>query len=59
MYYVVYDLQDNIIAYIDSLEELAEFTNRRKKELKYKFKKRKCIYFKDNISFKKIYAFTD
>ena len=38
-YYVIYDLNDNVVAYIDTLDELATFTNLRKKQLKYKLKK--------------------
>lgn len=39
-YYVIYDLNDNIIAYCDNLDELSKCINRRKKELKYRFKKK-------------------
>ena len=37
-YYVVYDKNDNLIAYCENIDELAKFVNRRKKELKYRFK---------------------
>lgn len=37
-YYVIYDKNDNIVAYCENLEELSKFVNRRKKELKYRFK---------------------
>lgn len=37
-YYVVYDKNDNLVAYCESIDELAQFVNRRKKELKYRFK---------------------
>ena len=39
-YYIVYDKNDNIIAYCENIEELSKFVNRRKKELKYRFKDR-------------------
>ena len=37
-YYVIYDKNDNLIAYCEDIEELSKFVNRRKKELKYRFK---------------------
>lgn len=37
-YYVIYDKDDNLVAYCENLDELAQFVNRRKKELKYRFK---------------------
>ena len=37
-YYVIYDKDDNIIAYCEDIDELSKFVNRRKKELKYRFK---------------------
>jgi len=37
-YYVIYDKDDNLVAYCENLDELAKFVNRRKKELKYRFK---------------------
>lgn len=39
-YYVIYDKNDNLIAYCENLDELSKFVNRRKKELKYRFKNR-------------------
>ena len=56
-YYVIYDLNDNIIAYLDNLDDLSNYTSVRKKELKYKLKKREYIYYNDNSTFKKIYRF--
>lgn len=38
MYFVIYDLNDNIIAYIDDLVELSIFVNRPIRELRYRFK---------------------
>lgn len=37
-YFIIYDSNDNIIAYIDSLEELSTFVNRPIRELRYRFK---------------------
>ena len=37
-YYVIYDKDDNLVAYCENIEELSIFVNRRKKELKYRFK---------------------
>lgn len=56
-YYVIYDLNDNIIAYIDTLEELAIFTNLRKKQLKYKLKNKSFIYYVFGDTYRKIYSF--
>ena len=56
-YFVIYDLYDNIIAYIDSLEELSIFTNLRKKQLKYKLKNKDIIYYIYDNSYRKIYKF--
>lgn len=56
-HFVIYDLCDNIIAYIDSLEELSLFTNLRKRQLKYKFKNKNKIYYIYDNSYRKIYKF--
>ena len=37
-YYVIYDKNDNILAYCENLDELSKFVGRRKKELKYRLK---------------------
>lgn len=37
-YYVIYDKDDNLVAYCENIEELSNFVNRRKRELKYRFK---------------------
>lgn len=58
-YYVIYDLDDNIIALCLDLDELSEYTNRRKRELKYRFKTRNCIYYLYYVTYRKIYKFTD
>ena len=56
-YYVIYDLNDNVVAYIDTLDELATFTNLRKKQLKYKLKNKSFIYYIFEDTYRKIYAF--
>lgn len=56
-YYVIYDLNDNVVAYIDSLDELSLFTNLKKKQLKFKLKNKPFIYYIYNGSYRKIYSF--
>ena len=43
-YYVIYDKDDNLIAYCENIDELSKFVNRRKKELKYRFKDRDIFH---------------
>ena len=43
-YYVIYDINDNLIAYCNDLDELSIFINRRKRELKYRFKNKDICY---------------
>ena len=56
-YYVIYDLNDNIIAYIDNLEELSSYTNFKKKYLKFRFKNRNYLNYIYDNSYRKIYKF--
>lgn len=42
-YYVIYDKDDNLIAYCENIEELSSFVNRRKRELKYRLKDKKVF----------------
>ena len=56
-YYVIYDLKDNVIAYINTLEELSIFTKLRKKQLKYKLKNKDFIYYIYENTYRKIYKF--
>ena len=37
MYYVIYDLKDNVIAYLETKIELSLFTGLRIKDINYKF----------------------
>lgn len=55
-YYVVYDKHDNLVAYCDNLEELSHFVQRKKKELKYRFKT-KNLYYVQVPKVLKIYKF--
>ncbi len=56
-YYVIYDLEDNIITYINNLDELSLFTRLRKKQLKYKLKNKNFIYYTYGNTYRKIYKF--
>ena len=56
-YYVIYDLKDNLIGLFNTLEELASFTNLRKKQLKYKLKEKEFIYYTYENTYRKIYKF--
>lgn len=56
MYFVIYDLNDNIIAYLDSEDEVVEFTNIRKNNLRSRIKKGYCLYSYKN-TYRKIYKF--
>ena len=55
-YYVIYDKNDNLIAYCENLDELSKFVNRRRKELKYRFKS-KQVFNIQIPKFLKIYKF--
>lgn len=36
-YFVLYDLNDNIVVYLDNINELSNFTGLRIKDINYKF----------------------
>lgn len=55
-YFVIYDLNDNIIAYCDNFEELIKFTQIRKDNLYNRISKGYCYYRRNNC-YKKIYRF--
>ncbi len=57
MYFVAYDLYDNIVAYFDDLDELSSFVRRRKKQLKYKFKTQNVVII-ESKPILKIYKFS-
>lgn len=57
MYFVIYDLRDNIVAYIDSLDELAKYFGRRKKQFAYKFKQKNVVQVQTNTVYK-VYKFS-
>ena len=56
-YYVIYDLKDNVIAYLDNLDELIAYTGLRKKQVVYKFKLKEFLYYISGNSYLKIYKF--
>ena len=56
LYFIIYDNDDNIIALCDNLDELSKFVDRRKKELKYRFKN-KDVVFVEVPKILKIYKF--
>ena len=43
-YYVIYDKDDNLIAFCEDLDELSKFVDRRRRELKYRFKNKNILY---------------
>lgn len=55
-YYVIYDLNDNIIAYLDTIDEVLSFTGIRKDNLVRRIKRGFC-YYQDSDTYKKIYRF--
>ena len=57
MYYVIYDLDDNIVAYLDTIDELVDYTGLRKKQINYKFKFKDFLYYVSNNTYLKIYKF--
>lgn len=56
-YYLIYDLNDNLIAYIDTKKELSNFTGLRIKDINYKFKQKNHIYSFLNKKIYVIYKF--
>ena len=55
-YFVIYDLNDNLIAYLDNEEEVLSFTGIRKDNLRSRIKKGFCLYqYLD--TYRKIYIF--
>lgn len=60
-YYVIYDLNDNVVAYCDDIVELINFTKLRLKDIHYKFRKNSFNYVFIIINKKKykIYKFFD
>ncbi len=60
-YYIVYDLNDNIIAYCDNIEELVKFTELRKRYVLRQFQvlKRDFIRYQYNNTYYLIYYFKE
>lgn len=57
-FYAIYDLDDNIITIFDTLDELANALNLRKRQIKYSFKNREYIYYQYKGTYRKIYKIT-
>ena len=54
-YYVIYDINDNIVVYLDNVKALSEFTGLRVKDINYKFKNASLDFIYvvlDNIKYK-------
>lgn len=56
-YFVIYDFNDNIIAYFDNIKELLDFTGIRKNNLYSRLKTKDCYYYLVNNTYHKIYRF--
>lgn len=56
-YFVVYDLNDNLIAYLDNVYELIYFTGLRLYDINYKFKNTDHIVARISRKSFKIYKF--
>lgn len=57
MFFIIYNNYNEPIAYLENLEELANYTSLRKKYLNSEFKKRNCINYINKNSYFKIYKF--
>ncbi len=56
-YFVIYDLNDNIVAYCDNIEELITYTGIRKNNLRSRLKIKDYYYYLNNDSYNLIYRF--
>lgn len=56
-YYVIYDLKDNLVCYIETKEELSCYTGLRLRDINYKFKRKNFVLIKRNKQLLKIYKF--
>lgn len=56
-YFVIYDLNDNIIAYCDNIEELLKYTGVRKNNLYSRLKAKNYYYYLSNDTYNLIYRF--
>lgn len=57
MYFVIYDLNDNIIAYCDNINELLNYTGVRKNNLMSRLKNKNYYYFLNGDTYNLIYRF--
>lgn len=53
-YYVLYDIDDNLICYLDTIDDLIRFTGLRKYDITYKFKKSSNDYIQVNVDQKRL-----
>lgn len=60
MYFVIYDLNDNVIAYCDSIDELIIFLDLKtpKKVLNSRWKRKEYSFCQFNNSYYKVYKFS-
>lgn len=56
-YFVIYDKDENIIAYCDNIDELISYTGIRKNNLKSRLKIKDYYYYLFNGSYNLIYRF--
>lgn len=56
-YYIIYDSNDNIIAYCDDIDELLRYTGIRKNNLRSRLKIKDYYYYLSNGSYNLIYRF--
>lgn len=57
-YFVLYDMNDNIVAYFDNKFEMCNYTGVRLYDVYYRFKNKKFIQVVINDIFYKIYKFS-
>ncbi len=56
-YFIVYDLNDNLVAYLDNIYELVSYTGLRIYDINYKFKDHDFIISRISKKTFKIYKF--
>ena len=57
MYFVIYDLDDNVIVYIDNIDELLSFTGIRKNNFIRGIKNKGFYFYQVHNTYNKIYQF--
>lgn len=56
-YFVIYDKNDNIIAYCDNINELISYTGIRKNNLRSRLKTKDCYHYLNGNTYNLIYRF--